>query len=274
MENNNAISREDYEERCCPLSKPSSITPVPIGRVIDKLDEYLGKNDLEAGEKHLKFWLKEAEAGNDARGKLTIVNEQIGIYRKLGREAEALDAVKNALALAEEMGLDGSVTMGTTLINAATALKAFRKTKEALPLYETAKELYEASLPSGDARLGGLYNNMALTVTELGDYGKARELYEKALLVMSKVKNGEADMAITYCNLADLTVAELGELDAAEKVSEYLEKAMALLSTESLPKDGYYAFVCEKCAPTFGYYGYFAYENKLSKLSEEIYERA
>ena len=35
------LSKEDYEEPCCPLSQPSSVTPIPTGRVIEKLDEYL-----------------------------------------------------------------------------------------------------------------------------------------------------------------------------------------------------------------------------------------
>ena len=29
---------------------------------------------------------------------------------------------------------------------------------------------------------------------------------------------------------------------------------------QNLKKDGYYAFVCEKCAPVFGHYGYFLTE--------------
>ena len=41
-----------------------------------------------------------------------------------------------------------------------------------------------------------------------------------------------------------------------------------------MPKDGYYAFVCEKCADTFAYYGYFGYSEELMQRAKKIYERA
>ena len=41
-----------------------------------------------------------------------------------------------------------------------------------------------------------------------------------------------------------------------------------------IPRDGYYAFVCEKCAPAFDYYGYFADAEEAAKKAESIYERA
>ena len=37
-------------------------------------------------------------------------------------------------------------------------------------------------------------------------------------------------------------------------------------------RDGYYAFVCEKCASVFGYYGFFMYEKELHERSRRIYE--
>jgi hypothetical protein len=57
-------------------------------------------------------------------------------------------------------------------------------------------------------------------------------------------------------------------------VEEYLDRAEVLLNTESLPRNGYYAFVCEKCAPVFGHYGYFATEAELKRRAEEINDRA
>ena len=39
-------------------------------------------------------------------------------------------------------------------------------------------------------------------------------------------------------------------------------------------RDGYYAFVCEKCASVFGYFGYFVYEKELEKRARDIYERS
>ena len=76
---------------------------IPVSRVLEKLDGYLNKKDFAAAERHLSYWLSDAEAENDRRGMLTILNEQIGFYRKQQREAESLAASDRAIALAEEL---------------------------------------------------------------------------------------------------------------------------------------------------------------------------
>lgn len=269
---NETITKKDYEEPLCPLDMHPEVTPVPIGRIMDKLDSYLDKNDCDGAERHLKYWIEDAEAGHDMRGKLTLLNEQIGLYRKTGKESECLRAVSDALSLAACMGMEGSVTYGTTLINAATGYKAFGKAEEALPLYHKARSVYESTLDPDDVRLGGLYNNMALALTDLKEFREAEELFHKAISVMEKQENGALEAAITYLNLADLVAAESG-LEAGE-IEKHLLKAEELLKTKGLPRDGYYAFVCEKCAPVFGYYGFFLTEQELTRRAREIYERA
>ena len=266
------LSREDYEEPTCPLCAPSSVEPIPTSRVIEKLDDYLGHNDYAAAERHLTYWLESARAGRDQRGELTVLNEQIGLFRKLGREPEGLRAIEQALALARDLGMEQTVTFGTTLVNAATGYKAFGKPDRALALYEQARALYESNLKPDDSRLGGLYNNMALALVDLGDYRRAEALYRQAMDVMAKQEHGEAEMAITCCNLADLVAAEQGTVEGEAAIRAYLEQAEALLDTESLPKNGYYAFVCEKCAPTFTYYGFFLTRKELEQRARHIYE--
>lgn len=270
---NDILTKNDYEEPCCPLNLHPEITPIPVGRVIEKLDAYLDRNDYPAAERHLNYWLAEAEMSHDLRGKLTVRNEQIGLYRKTGKETECFAAITDALSLAAMLEMEQTVTYGTTLVNAATGYKAFGKAEEALPLYRKARTVYEAALTPDDGRLGGLYNNMALTLTELGAYREAEELYHKAIGIMRQQENGALEVAITYLNLADLVTAEEGLEVGEEKTEAYLQKAEQLLDTENLPKNGYYAFVCEKCAPVFGYYGHFAVQQELERRAKEIYER-
>ena len=114
---------------------------------------------------------------------------------------------------------------------------------------------------------------MALTLVSLGRYGEAYELYKKALEIMAHAENGALEQAITYLNMANAVEAEHGLEKAEAKISQYLDKAADLLDTPSLPRNGYYAFVCEKCAPTFDYYGFFLYANDLKERAREIYER-
>lgn len=247
---------------------------IPINRIIENLDRNFAKKDFDASENLLKYWLSEAEKENDIPGEITVLNEQIGFYRKLGREKEGIEAIESALEISEKAGFDSTVSFATTLINAATGYKAFGKAEKALPFYEKAKAIYEKSLNENDSRLGGLYNNMALTVSALGDFKRAKELFERALEIMKRAPHGELEEAITYCNLADLVSAEKGLIQGEKQISEYLGKALSLFDSDGIERNGYYAFVCEKCAPTFGYYGWFLAEREISRRAEEIYERS
>ena len=269
----NQLSKKDYEEPRCLLNMHPDVHPIPVGRVIGKLDSYLDREDYQSAGRHLKYWLTEAEAFHDDRGRLTVLNEQIGLYRKIGEETECLEAISAALSLAEKMEIGDSISFGTTLVNAATGYKAFGKAEQSLPLYRRAREIYEKNLSPDDGRLGGLYNNMALVLTGLGAYREAEDLFFKAIGVMEQQENGEPETAITYLNLADLTAAEKGTEDGEEQIGEYLRKAEELLNTESIPQNGYYAYVCEKCAPVFGYYGYFLTESELIERGRKIRER-
>ena len=268
------ISKDDYEEPCCPFKMPDEITRVPMGRIIEKLDSYLNKNDYSSAERHLNYWLEEAEREKDLHGKLTILNEQIGLYRKVNKREECLKTISDTLELADSLGLENTVIMGTTLINAATGYKACSKTKESLELYRKARVIYESALRPDDDRLGGLYNNMALALVETSCFEEAEELFKKAISVMSKQEHGEGEIAITYCNLADLVSAKYGLEEGEKQIEEYLMTAEKLLDTQTLPHDGNHAFICEKCASVFGYYGFFMTERKLLERSREIYERA
>ena len=273
-----ALKREDYYEPSCPfctdgLDGKKTIRPIDLSRMMDRLNAYLDRNDYDAAERHLQYWLAEAQNGNDERGALTIRNEQMGLYRKRGKREEALEAVRQGLSLLHTLQFEGTLTAGTTYVNAATVYKSFGMAKEALPLYRAAQEIYEKELPEDDARLGGLYNNMALALADEKQFREAESCYRKALSVMAQVEHGEAEAAITYLNMADLAAEELGLLESEEIVSAYLDKAEALLETASLPHNGNYAFVCEKCAPTFDYFGRFAYARELKERSEEIYAR-
>ncbi len=272
------IKQEDYSEPRCllcetdPQSQEAAITRIPTGRVIEKLDSYLGKNDYDAAERHLRHWAQEAKEGGDTRGLYTVYNELMGLCRKLGKEAEAMDFAERTVQLVHELGMEQNVTGATAFLNAGTVYKAFGKAAEGFHFFEQAKAIYEAQLNPDDNRLAGLYNNMALSLVDLGRYDEAETLYQKAFAIMDADDDGMADAAITLLNLANLVEARDGLLDGNEQILGYLDRALALLHDPKLKHDGYYAFVCEKCAPTFGYYGYFADKQELEETARRIYE--
>ena len=273
------LTHEDYAEPRCvlcdePYGKVPEVKAVPQGRIIEKMNDYMSRRDYEGAERHLLYWLEEAKLGHDKGGELMIRGELVGHFRKTANREGAFESATEALRLIKEMQFEKSISAATTYINIATAYNAFDENEKAVPLFEKAMAIYEASDNVSPELLGGLYNNMALTLVSLGRFDEAYPLYDKALAVMEKVTGGELEQAITYLNIADALEAQLGGEQAEGRISELLDKAYDLLINNSAPKDGYYAFVCEKCAPSFSYYGYFLAAGELNKRAEEIYERS
>ena len=241
-------------------------------RLLDKLDNFLRQNDYKSAKNHLLYWLNEAKVAGDERAVLLINNELMGLCRKLGQKDEAIFYAESALNEVQKMGIEDNVGAATTYLNSATVFKAFGKANEGIALFEKAREIYEKNLKSDDDRLAGLYNNMALALTDLKRFDEAKALYERAISVLKKVKGKEPEQAITYLNLASCAESELGLENAQRIIEANIEKAMEKLEASEDKVSGNYAFVCEKCATVFGYYGYFYYENILKERYKRIYE--
>ena len=71
--------------------------------------------------------------------------------------------------------------------------------------------------------------------------------------------------------MANASESEKGILEAHEEISYHLEKAKSILEAYE-NRNGYYAFVCEKCASVFGYFGDFLYDEELQSRARRIYE--
>ena len=258
------LRNEEFEEPCNPENMGHAIfSSVPLKRLLEKLDSYLEQKDYTGAERHLAYWLNEADEARNDGAKLAILNEQINLYRELGKKEECLAAITKAYGLTDLSGSDQSASCAMTIINMANGYRFFDQPEKALPLYHAAADICNTVMPEDDIRLGGLYNNMALALTDTGEYREAETLFRKALEVMNCQEHGEAEMALTYLNLADLVNAELGPEAAEKKVREYLSEAEKLLDTADLPRDAYYAYVCGQCARVFGYYGWFITEQSL-----------
>lgn len=268
------LKKEDYVEPCCPFDtsqwkKEAPVKPIDIRRVIEKLDEYFYKGDMEGAMRHLLYWKEEAIAGNDLFGEFQIENELMGLTRKLGKGDEAKAHAARAIELIDILGIGDNIGAATSYLNCGTVLCAFGEPEKSLSMFEKAEKIYKAQLPENDERFGGLYNNMALTETGLGRYADALRHDEMAVSIMKNIPGGNANAAITYLNMANLLEAQLGLEGALLKIEEYVEAAFNALNDPSLKHDGYYAFVCEKCYPTFLYYGYLEYGEEIQKRAEK-----
>jgi tetratricopeptide (TPR) repeat protein len=270
------LQPEDYVEPRCvlcddPYGAAPQVKPVPQQRIIEKMNEYMSRRDYAGAERHLLYWLEEARLGQDQRGQLMLHNELTGHYRKTGEKEKSLANAQAALDLLKTLDFETTISAGTTYVNAATACNAFGENERSLELFEKARAVYESSPRTDKALLGGLYNNMALTNASLGRYEEALALYEKALQAMGQVDGGALEQAITCLNMADLVEKQVGLEQGEGRIYDLLDQAYDLLTGGHAPEDGYYAFVCEKCAPAFSYYGYFAAAQELEEKAKAIY---
>ena len=170
---------------------------------------------------------------------------------------------------------ESSVNNATIYLNCATTMKAFGKAEEALPYYDKAKEAYERLLSPDDYRLAGLYNNYATALKDLERYDEAREYFKEAIGLLQAKEGVYGEVAVSYVNLAHLeydAAYAKGE-DADDKVDECLDKAWECLNDENIAHDGNYAYICEKCAPAYGFFGYFMQKAELEKRANEIYNK-
>lgn len=278
MSSNN-LDKSDYEEPSCLLLDPRTgerkcASSIPMQRIVDKLEEYCTVKDFDGARRHLKYWLSEAQAQGDIRGQFSVQNEMMGFYRKQGEYDEAIASVKEAVCLMEILGNEDTISGATCHVNCGTVYDTFSEPENALMHFTKAEKIFEALAFKDLFRLGSLYNNMALAYMELGRYPEAMDYYAKALDTMEQLAGSELEQAITYLNMADCAALEEGLDIAAGEINGYLEKAKKLIDTDALVRDGYYAFVCEKCSPGFNCYGDFEYAEELDRRAADIYNKA
>ncbi len=269
----------DYPEPPCPLCggrelyHPQPNTPlgrIPIARILGKADALFARNDCRQAGQLLEYWLQEAVSLADPQGELAICSELVGYYRKQDDPEKGIPCIFRALELVRALGQDTLASGATVFINCATAYHAFALPEEAMPLYRQAQQIYHRVLPDADARFGGLYNNMALSLVSLGQYREAAQAYASALAVMEQIPGGEAECAITWINLAYLWESQ----GQSREAGWCMDQAYILLQSGNPPQDGHLAFVLEKCAPAFRDFGSPQRYAELKHRSEELYARS
>ena len=264
------VIKLDFECTSCSKQKQNKI---PVDRIIEKLDVFFATNDLGGAKRLLEYWQGEAVSLGDMSGELSVVNELLGLYRKTQDSKKGLSAVERALELIQKNGAEETLSGATILINAATTSGAFGNFKRATELYDMAESIYKAChLSQDDMRFAALYNNYATTLTELCEFDRAEQMYKKAIELTLRQEATLLDCAVSYVNLAHLYDKRYGS--DYEKIEECMQNAGELLYDERVKKDSFCAFVYEKCAPSFDYFGYFFLAEELREKSRSLYERS
>lgn len=268
-----------FEPACCfdttaytgtPDAAPTGET-INVPRIVRELDAmYDGGREAEAGGFLEKTRARAAEIG-DWRGELSILSELLGHYRRSGEREKALRAIEDALALIRRHHMGSTVSGATVMLNAATTMKCFGRAADSVPVFEHVCRVYAANLSPEDYRFGGLYNNMALSYADIGDYDRAEHCFKLAMEVIKRCEDPDNELAVTLCNMAEM-YDKIDHED--ERIGACMEQAWEHLNAPGLPRDGYHAFTVSKCAPSFDYFGYFLYAKELKERAAKIYAGA
>ena len=260
----------NHEHDHCAMPHRNQPRRIPMQEVIQECDRLFNSEKMvELGE-HLRKWREEARRIGDREAELGILSELMGHYRMQGDRERGLMAVRDGFALLGQLGIAGSVTAGTILINGATALQAFGDVDGALNYYKEAFRCYGAHLDPNDWRFAGLLNNMAAAYAAKHDVKYAEAYYRKALDVLKACGN-LMDAAVTHVNLAQMYAAE----DRTDpRIASELELAVACFDDPAALHDGYYAHTCRKCASAFGYFGRFMDEQELNERADRFHAGA
>lgn len=156
-------------------------------------------------EPYLLQAMDDAENAGDDAGLLTVLNETMGFYRSQGRHEDNQWIVQRSIELALRMRLEGTEAWTTTLINAATSMRAAGRYDQAEDLYHQAIDSAKATLSHTDRRMAALHNNLSMLYSETGRPEQALHELEAALRVLEAASvdpSNDIDIATTHTNIA------------------------------------------------------------------------
>nr|WP_232347092.1 MULTISPECIES: DUF4037 domain-containing protein [Bifidobacterium] len=198
----------------------------------------------DQAEPYLQQALVDAENAGDDAGLLTVLNETMGFYRSQGRHQENMWMIQRAIELASRMRIEGSEAWTTTLINAATGLRAAKKYDQAEDLYRQALASAAKTLGPKDRRLAALHNNLSMLYSETDRPGQAEQELRQAMDILensSTDPSQDLDLATTHTNLALLLMQRSDSPQALQEAWDQARTALDIYRTGHLENSAHYA---------------------------------
>ena len=248
---------------------------IDIERFLKKLDNYFSTNDLSNACDCIDFWEKEARNAGDDRALLTILNERLGLSRRVNDSEKGLLAIEECKSLIEKLNLTNSISAATIYINAATTSSHFGKDNEGLLLYEKAKNCYIDKGQTNTYEYATLLNNSAGVLSKLKKYDDSEKNYLEAIDILKRLGNRDGEIALSLVMLAHITFDRSDAPDDSvyEKVENLLDESIKYLKSDKIVRDGNFAFILDKCAPSFDYFKRPGQAKAMRKLAKEIYSK-
>ena len=248
---------------------------INIDRVLKKLDEFFNNNDLYGAGEYLSFWECEARNTNDDRALLSILNEYLGYCRRVNNKEKAIDTIDECKLLIDKLGILNTISAATIIINAATTSAHFGNEKEALTFYDKAKKCYIEYNKTNTYEYATLLNNSASVMSIIKKYDDAERNYLEAIEILKKIGNHEGEIALSLTMLAHITFDKACDPDDSiyQKVESLLDEAITFLKSDKIVRDGNFAFILDKIAPSFDYFKRPGQAKAMRNLSKEIYSK-
>lgn len=260
---------EDYKSNNCKGCSKVDNEKIDVFRFIQNLDSFFRTNDLNGAGDYLRYWENEAKALSDKAGLLTVLNEEIGYFRRTGDREQALRVVKETKELLQKDEIKNTPSGAVIYINTATTLSAFGKASEGIPLYEQAEKVYSDHGLEGTFEFASLLNNKATALSNLKQYDEAEKCIERAIGVLKKEGKHDGEIAVSLVNLAHLIFNR--DSTAYEQVESTLDLAWEYINSPRQPHDANFAFIISKCAPSYRYFKRELEADALESVAAEIY---
>ncbi|MGN1146082.1 MAG: tetratricopeptide repeat protein, partial [Acetatifactor sp.] len=165
-----------------------------MNTILQQVDALYEANKGPEAEKVMLAGMKQAMDEQDDACLLQLLNELMGYYRETSQVENSYRIAKQAISLAERMGLKDSIPYATTLLNAANAYRAGGSLQDSLELYLQVREVYDKALSEDNMLIASFENNLSLLYQEMGDFEKAKEALLKALPIVA-AKDAEFEVA-------------------------------------------------------------------------------
>lgn len=194
---------------------------------VQEIEKYLlnalNQSQAKANQEESNQEEANQEESNAQALQLSVLNELMGFYRSRGAHAKNKPIIDNALDLAKKMDLAGSEAGTTTLINAATSLRAAGSYERATEIYSQAIKESSKTLKPNDRKLAALHNNLSMLYSETGNTSEAINELNIALEILQKSSidpSTDIDIAATHTNLALAILQECSQ-NSANTNSKY-----------------------------------------------------
>ena len=233
-----------------------------MDNLTEQIDRLFAENKGAEAEKLLEQALAEAYENQYFLDAVPILNELIGYCRETSQVERSYQYAEEVQEILQNLGLEGSLHHGTTLLNIANAYRAGGRLEDSLEKYNQVAEIYKELLQEDDMLWASLHNNISLLYQEMGRFDLAKEALLKALEIVIKKKDTIFEQAVTYTNLANTCL----QLKQDEEAKQYFTGAILLFEKYDI-KDTHY---CAALSSLGTYY----FQKKEYEKAEEYFVKA